>query len=198
MDYQITCFCVCRWWPRWSPKEYSGTGSVNKTFFHDHCAKVKNSFTKFSQSDKQWNCRDCLRDMFPFYELDNKRLKNVLIPQQSEQILNKIQNGSPDCGICYKNDKKKSECLFCKSCEEIFHTKCNTITTTTKEFECIHCIKSRTPFYKIDNIELLNLSFNSIINCSCSHISVNDYGSINATKLSIAEFNPDKDDPYNP
>ena len=52
-----------------------------KHWFHDHCAKVKNSFTKLSQSDKQWNCRDCLRGMFPFYELDNKRLKNVLIPQ---------------------------------------------------------------------------------------------------------------------
>ena len=48
---------------------------LGKHWFHGHCAKVKNSFTKLSQSDKQWNCRDCLRDGFPFYELDNKTKK---------------------------------------------------------------------------------------------------------------------------
>ena len=123
-----------------------------------------------------------------------KKIANFRTPAPSVEVLRKIQNASPDCGICLEKIKKKSECLFCKTCEKILHYKCNTITIT-KEFECIQCIENKNPFYNIDNIELLNLSYNSIINC-CVHTFVNNFRSTNITKLCIAELNPDKSEPY--
>ena len=64
--------------------------------------------------------------------MDNKKFVNFLIPPPSEKVPSKIQNSSPGCGICLKKIKKKSECLFCKTCNKLLYSKCNTPKNTPK------------------------------------------------------------------
>ena len=152
-----------------------------KHWFHDHCAKVKSNFDKIARSKQPWNCRDCIKNMFPFYDLDNERLANFLTSQLSEQVLSNIHKSTPDCSICYKKIKKKANSLYCNTCKQIHHTKGNTIISSARDFECMTCIESKYPFHNIDNTELLDLSFNSITNCSCRHTNINDIRNTNET-----------------
>ena len=91
-----------------------------KHWFHDHCAKVKSNFDKIARSKQPWNCRDCIKNMFPFYDLDNKRLTNFLTSRLSEQVLNNIHSSTPDCRIGCKKIDKKANSLYCNT-----STKCN-------------------------------------------------------------------------
>lgn len=81
------------------------------------------------------------------------------------------------CSNCFKNVRNNCRAIECDICLQWFHLKCtvlsikeyNSISRTNEFWMCINCRNDTFSFNSITNSELIELSFNSNIECLCSN-----------------------------
>ena len=133
--------------------------------FHNKCAGVKTD----PQDKNMWTCRDCNSMIFPFFALDNKKLEDLAIINEthtSENIKRKAVY-TTCCTVCDKTVNKLG--LPCSSCKTLIHSKCSNLKNAKHNFhsfkgnwQCPACLCKKYAFTQIDNKTLLSdMSFNS-------------------------------------
>ena len=155
-------------------------------WIHRKCAKInKNEYDKLCQSDDPWFCRNCNKDMFPFFNLDNNKLKTLFQHKISKKL---TQNQNPVrknniktsiCSVCDKQNKIISKSVPCYNCFSPIHKKCSQLKATEvldlfkrkTEWECPFCMQQKFPFHLVNDKVLVKESFNSNFNCKCKTTS---------------------------
>ena len=135
--------------------------------FHHKCAGIKNMSSK--PKDNTWTCRDCNSLIFPFFTIDNTKLKNLatINNNHTPESIKTKDSYNKCCTVCEKPVTRLG--LPCSSCKSLIHSKCSNITDVKNNFhhfkgkwECPACHNHKYPFTQIDNKTLIDdIPFNS-------------------------------------
>ena len=135
-------------------------GQHCQSIFHGKCVGLKPS--EYSQN---WICRDCCSTIFPFHNIDNKKLESLAIQNYNLETVKKSISYI-FCTICNRSAKLGIPCSNCKC---LIHQKCSNIKNAKKNFhlfrgkwECNDCMQKKFPFQCVENFILSELSFSSI------------------------------------
>ena len=169
-------------------------------FYHLTCTELKiTDFNKLANNNETWYCRTCKDIIFPFHSIDNKKLLSCMGIKIKYIKPNPIQNIDPKCKCCSKNVKLNHRKIYCCNCYHFIHKKCTLLKPKDSQnlnwelWECRECHKDKFPLNNIDNDELIMLSFNSNLDCTCTtnhNTSLNNLNTILTSRT-------DKDFPHN-
>ena len=120
-------------------------------------------FTRLGQGEEPWFCLDCMKNNFPFYDLDAKKIKKLFnIPLKNVE---KTVEVIPWCKICNKKNNFLTTAVKCQYCNHLNHKKCS--NNDKNNTLCQKCLLDIFPFTGLDLNELLEASFNSNYTCKC-------------------------------
>ena len=118
---------------------------------------------------KNWICLGCKPNIFPFSNLDNKKILELSshnLDKFSRENLT-TNNFSNDCNICKKKLNTNNKGVPCSNCKCRIHIKCANVNPKTfhlfrGNWQCKSCTTTNFPFTNIDDDSLQELKFNSI------------------------------------
>ena len=133
-------------------------------WLHVNCSGL--TFKKFKKISKDlasvWYCTLCIKDVFPFGYLDNKKYieLHTLKPENKldDLITDYIKKNkfNLSCSVCTKNSKPKST-LPCSICKKLIHKRCSkekgklTKLTTIINWTCDVYLQEIFPFHICTN-----------------------------------------------
>ena len=124
--------------------------------------------------------------MFPFFNLDDKKLKLLLFQSkarkkqtQNQLPLIKLKIKTSLCNVCYKQNKIITKSIPCSNCFSPVHKKCSQLKTTEifdilkrqSDWECLSYMHEKIPFNTTDDKALLKEAYNSNFSCKCQTTS---------------------------
>ena len=155
------------------------------SWYHLKCYQLsKKSFECFLiDKDLKWFCANCLRIALPFQTLSDTSLRNHLnTPCESDANVNFLNTllSSPEgfkkvCAVCNRKVRIIKNTIPCQECKCLIHHKCSRLqpwqsASLSKVFKywcCQTCFESKFPFVKLNDFDLLDLTFNSNFECPC-------------------------------
>ena len=101
-------------------------------WIHRKCATISTNEYKelTSQNKDPWYCKNCIRNMFPFYDLNDSKIKTLFktnnkVKQNGKNIANKCFKNNLPCNVCRKISKKDEKSVLCTTCSSPIHRKCS-------------------------------------------------------------------------
>ena len=152
-------------------------------WYHLRCTKFTLAEYLNSKSrlhTDMWYCPDCAN--LPFMDLNPKEftelVKDDLKLKQYYTTIPSIDTFKTRCSVCKRNITKnqKPKSLPCTDCHTFIHRKCSNISlpelldskaSHLKNWSCNTCMSQRFPFQEIDTIDVLKLTYNSLVYSPC-------------------------------
>ena len=102
------------------------------TWFHLPCSGLsKKVFCQILRAESTtWCCNFCLAE-FPFNNIDNEKLIDMLLPTRFSKRFKKLVNEkifNSTCNVCNKIVRNKTKSNPCFICKCLIHKKCSQVT----------------------------------------------------------------------
>ena len=166
-------------------------------WIHRKCANLtKDEYKELttSQNEDPWYCKNCKRNMFPFYDLNDLKIKtlfksNIRKKQNGKTKANKCKNKLP-CNVCGKINKKPEKSVLCTTCSSHIHRKCSRLkplelleikSNKYASWECVSCLQHKFPFTFEDDTFFSKETFNSNFQCKCQSSTDYEQGDVKYT-----------------
>ena len=156
-----------------------------------------------------WFCPDCTG--MPFNDLNQLEICELIHDDlQLREYFNILAGNTAFreiCSVCNRavKDGQKPGCLSCIYCNSYVHRKCCNIKlydllsakpSHLKNWSCNTCRIKFFPFQNENDSELLNMTFNSTMDCPCTDHSSDAIDFDNLASFSVNNYMEDSDSPF--